>query len=125
MEVVFTALLAGALLFVLSTYPACRMRPQGQLTACKSNLKNMGTACELYSTDNRGLYPRYPEQLIPKYLKAFPTCPSARRDTYSAGFRSGVHPDTYTFFCQGGNHTDSGEPASKYPQYNSTQALVT
>ena len=29
-----------------------RARAQGQLTACKSNLKNIGTALEMYSTDN-------------------------------------------------------------------------
>ena len=31
-----------------------RARAQGQLTACKSNLKNIGTAMEMYSTDWSG-----------------------------------------------------------------------
>ena len=34
-----------------------RARAQGQLTACKSNLKNIGTAMEKYSTDWGGKYP--------------------------------------------------------------------
>ena len=34
-----------------------RARAQGQLTACKSNLKNIGTAMEMYSTDWSGKYP--------------------------------------------------------------------
>ena len=34
-----------------------RARAQGQLTACKSNLKNIGTAMEMYSTDWGGKYP--------------------------------------------------------------------
>ena len=34
-----------------------RARAQGHLTACKSNLKNIGTALEMYSTDHAGRYP--------------------------------------------------------------------
>ena len=37
--------------------PRVEGRSQGQLTACKSNLKNIATALEMYSTDNSGQYP--------------------------------------------------------------------
>ena len=29
-----------------------RARAQGQVTSCKSNLKNIGTACEMYATES-------------------------------------------------------------------------
>lgn len=122
--VILIALLAGATLLVWPRFSRCHCGGT-PLMACKSNLKNIGTACEMYSTDNAGLYPRYAERLTPNYLKSIPTCASTGTDTYSAGFRSAAHPDTYTFFCQGLNHAASGEPSPNYPQYNSTQGLVT
>jgi prepilin-type N-terminal cleavage/methylation domain-containing protein len=102
-----------------------RARAQGQLTACKSNLKNIGTACEMYSTDSAGRYPATGAgffNLTPNYLKTIPTCASAGTNTYS--YFSASNPDAYTFFCSGMNHSAAGEPVN-YPQYNSTQGLVT
>lgn len=103
-----------------------RARAQGQLTACKSNLKNIGTACEMYSTDSAGRYPTGLTGLTPNYLKTIPTCASAGSNTYTAGFTSASNPDAYTFFCNGGkaNHTAASESIG-YPQYNSTQGLIT
>jgi len=63
-----------------------RARARGQLTACKSNLKNIGTALEMYFTDNQGRYPVALSQLTPSYLKSVPTCPATGKDTYSPGF---------------------------------------
>ena len=101
-----------------------RARAQGQLTACKSNLKNIGTACEMYSTDFAGRYPIGGINLLtPNYLKTIPTCASAGSNTYT-GFTASSNPDAYTFFCVGSNHTSANENAN-YPQYNSTQGLVT
>jgi len=100
-----------------------RARAQGQLTACKSNLKNIGTALEMYSTDNSGHYPTALGQLTPNYLKIIPTCASAGSDTYSAKFTSSSNPDAYTVECSGTNHTAASMNAN-YPQYTSTQGLI-
>jgi hypothetical protein len=98
-------------------------RKSGQITACKSNLKNIGTALEMYSTDNYGRYPPALSKLTPNYLKMIPTCPSAGMNTYSAGYRSASSPDAYTVFC-GGRHHEAFGSAPDYPQYNSTQGLI-
>ncbi|MBI3927180.1 MAG: hypothetical protein HY319_16710 [Armatimonadetes bacterium] len=104
-----------------------RARGQGQLTACKSNLKNLGTGCEMYSTDHGGLYPPALENLTPNYLKTIPTCPAAGRDTYSGSYRvaerSASVADLYTMMCAGSHHSDSGIPAD-YPQYTAVQGLL-
>jgi hypothetical protein len=42
------------------------------LTFTKSNLKNIGTALEMYSSDHRGLYPRELSAITPDYLKRLP-----------------------------------------------------
>lgn len=100
-----------------------RARAQGQLTACKSNLKNIGTACEMYSTDNSGRYPSGLAKLTPDYLKSIPTCPSAGQDTYTSAYTSSMNPDAYTVYCSGANHTAAGTN-SGYPQFNAFQGLV-
>ena len=98
-----------------------RARAQGQLTACKSNLKNIGTACEMYSTDNGGRYPAAKTGLTPSYLKTIPSCPSAGQDTYT--YESAMNPDAYTVYCAGSNHTSAGTQGG-YPQFNAFQGLV-
>lgn len=100
-----------------------RARAQGQVTACKSNLKNIGTACEMYATDHHGRYPTSTADLTPDYLKVIPTCPAAGRDTYSEGFVSHAQPDAYTVVCTGMNHNAVGD-GPNFPQYTSTQGLL-
>src|ERR1700722_14687830 len=70
-----------------------RARAQGQLSSCESNEKNIGTAMEMYSTDNSGRYTTAfagsgASGMTPNYLKVIPTCPSAGTDTYTASFTS-------------------------------------
>ena len=100
-----------------------RARAQGQLTACKSNLKNIGTALEMYSTDNGGRFPTTATGLTPNYLKTIPTCPSIGSNTYNGGFSAASNPDAYTVVCSGTNHSGVGQGAA-YPQYTSTQGLI-
>ena len=99
-----------------------KARGQGQLTACKSNEKNIATALEMYSTDNAGRYPETVKKLSPDYLKVIPTCPAASKDTYSETYQVTVQPDLYSFFCAGHNHGDNA--AEGYPQYNAQSGLV-
>ncbi len=101
-----------------------RARAQGQLTSCESNEKNMGTALEMYSTDNSGRYPTTTGALTPNYLKVIPTCPSAGSDTYSGAYAHTSNPDAYSYYCLGTNHTGASVSGG-FPQYNSTQGLVT
>jgi hypothetical protein len=102
-----------------------RAQAQGQFTACKSNLKNIATALEMYSTDARGRYPTSLSALTvdQRYLRTLPTCPAAGRDTYSATYRSRSSPDRYTVLCTGENHKSVGV-GENYPQYNSVAGLI-
>jgi len=132
-------LLLGAGLFVVVPILAAiivpnfiRARAQGQVTACKSNLKNIGTALEMWSTDNAGKFPESLNKLAPSYLKRIPTCPSCGDDTYSQGFQSYNAPpkpgqtygdNAYTVVCTGKNHLGVGL-SENFPQYTSTQGLI-
>jgi hypothetical protein len=100
-----------------------RQEQQKALTACKSNLKNLGTAMEMYSTDFQGRYPEDMNKLVPEYLEEIPNCPAANRATYrletgvdathnDAGFK-----DYYYLYCGGENHTAVSVP-SDLPAYN-------
>ena len=102
---------------------------RGQLTACKSNLKNIGTALEMYSTDWNGHYPRNLNLLTPNYLKTIPECPNAGRVTYradfgpQAGYNNRRFQDYYVVECAGNNHRGASVPPD-YPQYDAVNGLI-
>lgn len=110
-----------------------RARAQGQLTACKSNLKNIGTALEMYATDNGGRYPVTLKKLsevsslnntaTQAYLKQIPICPSAGINTYGDAYQYHQNPDNYSLYCEGSNHTAAGMPAD-YPKFNAEMGLI-
>lgn len=96
----------------------------GVLTACKSNLKNLGTAQEMYSTDWSGHYTSDLGQLTPNYLKILPECPGAGKVTYKLqtgpdvpGNETGFN-NFYSFECSGRNHAWAAIPQG-YPRYDS------
>ena len=99
-----------------------RARSQGQVTACRSNLKNLGVALEMYSIDYNARYPDDMAKLVPNYLRNLPTCPSAGVDTYSASYVVSVLPDAYTVFCLGSNHVAVGM-GNNQPCYTSSSGL--
>lgn len=109
-----------------------KARAQGQLTACKSNCKNIATALEMYSSDNGGRYPSsgsFEAKLTSgNYLKLIPTCPAAGTNTYSAAFSSVQTPDSFSFYCSGNNHskayTGFSTTSSGFPQYSAESGLI-
>lgn len=96
-------------------------RGQGQLVACQSNLKNIGTALEMYSTDWNGRYPSTLSTLTPNYLKTIPTCPAAASDTYSSTLKVTAEPDSFTVACSGNHHQQEAE---NLPAYDSNIGLT-
>ncbi|MGV8120333.1 MAG: hypothetical protein AB2L14_11280 [Candidatus Xenobiia bacterium LiM19] len=68
---VLTSFFMAAMLWYASCALPAPLMLSG-LTTIKSNLKNMGTALEMYSADHKGLYPEKLEQLTPGYLKTLP-----------------------------------------------------
>lgn len=116
----------GALIAPNFTRYRCRVGPT---TMCKSNLKNIGTALEMYSTDWSGHYPRNLNLLTPNYLKTLPVCPGAKRVTYRADFgpsapgNEGHLEDYFYVECTGLNHEYLELPAD-YPKYTSEYGLI-
>lgn len=92
------------------------------VTSCSSNLINLKTAVQMFSTENGGHFPQSLDQLVPKYLKTLPTCPSARRDTYSSAYAVASNPDAFTIVCGGDSHKLAVPP--NFPQYISTRGLL-
>lgn len=99
------------------------------MTACKSNLKNIGTALEMYSTDWAGKYPVALAKLTPRYLKTLPECPAAAKMSYVAEFGPGAYANTgsyadyYYVQCHGANHTPVSIEGD-YPAYNGIKGLI-
>ncbi len=91
-----------ALLFGLATgsllVASMRKPTRGSLTSCKSNLKNIATALEMYASDFGGRYPPGLEQLtVGNYLKLVPTCPSAGKMTYTDSYQVAQYPEGFRF----------------------------
>lgn len=92
---------------------------------CESNLKNLGTACEMYATDNGGRYPFTLTKLtdgyygMQPYMKSIPTCPTCD-SSYS--YESNQNPDVYTLQCNG-DHRKLGIEEG-YPKFTATIGLV-
>lgn len=107
-----------------------KARAQGQLTACKSNCKNLATALEMYASDYGGRYPTALTVLTGSgsYLKTIPTCPAAGSDTYTASYGRTQTPDSFSFYCKGNNHgkayTGFSSASDNYPQYSAEQGLL-
>jgi hypothetical protein len=109
------------LLFVCCLVPALA-RSTGSLTACKSNLKNIATGLEMYSTDYKGTYPPTLSHLTPNYLKTIPHCPSAGYDTYSHTYYHDTEPEIFSICCAGEHHTKVNVPPN-CPAYDSINGI--
>lgn len=81
---------------------------KAQLTGCMTNIRNMATAIQIYSNDSDGLYPSSLDLLVPKYVAAIPTCPSAQTDTYTSGYIIQDDNQNFTLKCDGTNHAVLG-----------------
>ena len=100
---------------------------RGQLTACKSNCKNIATALEMYASDNKGRYRATLAKLTEgNYLMPMPTCPAAGKVTYL--YHCSSEPDSFRFACAGNNHAKAfsgfSTSSNNYPRYNSEEGLV-
>jgi hypothetical protein len=117
-------------MLAMLTPKVIRCRCQSSLSVCKSNLKNIGTALEMYSAD-RGAYPQELARLTPEYLRTVPVCPSGK--LYGIEFTE----ERFQVFCAGGWH-GSGPLSGRHseashrevktglrsPAYGSTEGLL-
>ena len=87
---------------------------------CRQQIHRMASACELYASDNAGLYPHSLDKLVPNYLSGLPDCPvpSAGRSRYQ--YAQSAVPKVFTLCCQGDRHALAGGQ----PQHSSGQSLV-
>lgn len=130
----FAVLHLLALLFLLG-FGALHWRKErirGQLSACKSNVHNMGIAMEMYSVDWGWRYPvglNKKSKLTPNYLRTIPLCPAAGRDTYVVQTGPGAEGNTrlareyYIIACRGSHHRGLGVPTN-YPKRSSTVGVL-
>jgi serine/threonine protein kinase len=114
-------------------------RLDGRYTHCMSNLKNMGTALEMYSTDHGGLYPSSLTLLVPRYIDELPTCSLSTCDehgemcfpepwwkkprTPSYSYEVNSWCDNYTISCIAGVHEISCSGPG-FPRYNADIGLL-
>lgn len=117
-----------------------RTREASKLTACKSNLKNMSTAIEIYANDFNGLYPGFSNQggattienlgdptspnahpLISKYINKIMVCPKARSTDYRYII---TNPSKYWIYCPAVSINYGANVNSKHKKGNTEGGLV-
>jgi len=101
-----------------------------QYVGCESNLKNIGTLLELYSSEHGGDYPKSLRDIAPRFIKVLPVCPAARRDTYTHSYHTSGDRKAYTVYCEGNNHRfylkeHHANHAAGFPEYDSFNGLIT
>lgn len=96
--------------------------PAVQGTNCKSNLKNIATALEMYASDHAGSYPKSLTELVPKYLPVMPRCSLADHDTYADSYSMKSRPDWYLFYCKGKANATEGL-AADLPRFSSDKGM--
>jgi len=108
-----------------------RSRAQGQLAACKGNLKAIAVAAELYASDNDGKYPatlniRPDSDLVIQYLKTTPICPTGtyKDENYSYHLTCVSPYANYYVYCRSSaTHTAVGIP-EYYPRYDTRRGGI-
>ena len=134
--VAVNCLLAGFLVLVLIK-PGCMLRggEQSRLCACKSNLKNIATAIEMYGTDFEDSLPPKMESLTPNYLRTIPQCPAYGDDTSvpmwfisPPGNRDYVYQlkgDEFEVYCTGEKHRAAKVFSKDFPRLYSDSRGIT
>lgn len=104
---------------------AYEKNPDLNLIRCKTNLKNIATACELYSADHNGNYPKSLKE-IKSYLPELPTCPisgnTPKEGETNYEYSTNSSLDSYTLRCNC-DHSAAGVKQG-YIEFNSTDGLV-
>lgn len=116
------AFLGIATLFVLIPNSRRAMATY-QYLRCTANENELAEALTRYSKDHNRQYPTRLEEVVPRYLKAFPRCPAAGQDTYSDLYVSSAAPDAFTIYCGGHYHRFPGK-LPNYPRYSSWHGLM-
>lgn len=146
-EILIVLVITGLLFWIMSP-SYFKARCSAQVTECKSNLKNMATALEMYAADNEKAYPANFDAICAgngNYLKCMPTCPSKHNRIFvhdrsielmywkgpPAGpdysYNVTFQPAAYSLHCLR-NH-DAAYKGFKssprnYPQYDSEKGLL-
>ena len=100
-----------------------RARAKSQLEACRTNLKSIAQALEIYASENSAHYPPNILVLTPNFLKAFPECPAVSAPTYIGSYSSAREPDIFTIYCQSAAHTPYNI-SPNYPQWHSISGVA-
>lgn len=88
----------------------CQTNSKYEYKYCKSNLKNIAIALEMYAADNGGLYPpsldclTKPAGTEGAYLQSLPKCLVTDTDTYSPSYKITPEQERFRIYCSGSNH---------------------
>jgi len=122
-------------IFIVVYASASASRPRAMLAVCRSHCRCIGTALEMYASDNKEQFPDRLERLTPTYMKYLPSCGEDLKCHYAESYQTDSNRRTYTFCCKGANHiiqikafniplTGNQGAMPDYPQYSKQSGLI-
>lgn len=115
------------LLAAIMTPVFIRARFKTYHTACVQNEKNIATALELYSLENKQLYPTDLSAITSgqrPYIRLIPTCPSSGTD-YTSTYFPAADNKTYEVHCPGFHDAQlPGMVDATYPRIMQARVFV-
>lgn len=108
------AILAGLLLPALA-----KAKSKAQAIQCINNLKQLGIACRLYSSENEDRYPKSWEEIEAEIggtsnLRVF-VCPADKAGGNSRSFAEASASSSYVYELSGGVHTNASAIVTQCP----------
>ncbi len=101
--------------------PYLRRQANERFLSCRTNVKNINIAVEMFIQDHDGANPREMTELYPKYLVQPLICPAAGSSTYQ--LRAEHSKDNYVIQCSGHHHADVGLGPNR-PAYSKSEGLL-
>ncbi|MCD4784550.1 MAG: DUF2330 domain-containing protein [Candidatus Eremiobacteraeota bacterium] len=126
--IIAVSVMAGILFIIFLVFSPILSKHIGQkqFEQCQNNFRNIGTALEMYATDNSGHYPTSLKKVTPMYLLTIPTCPYSGDDSYSGAYFQNEKPDRYTMFCKNrhANFIKKNSPPVVFPRCGEKRIIL-
>lgn len=117
--------LTVAALGMLASWPLAReSEAVAAYLACRHHVEDIANAAQVYAeTGHDGALPGETAEMVPLYLNAIPTCPTAGTDTYSFSYRRSTDQHSMTVLCSGEHHRLGFQSVRDYPRFSSREGL--
>lgn len=104
------------LFFSLLDFTVVPASAPGAVSVCHQQVRQVGKAITKFQADHQNELPENLDVLLGEYMPSIPTCPAARRDTYSESYKKDTETGEFELHCHGHYHA-SEDTGPNLPRY--------